>query len=67
MRKFSKEATAEEQQLDTYETDDVGYAMHILNNAENNKRARIDKSKCLPRNTSQLHQTCVSVFLALRS
>ena len=45
MRKFSKEATAEEQQLDTYETDDVGYAMHILNNATNNKRARIDKSK----------------------
>ena len=33
MRKFSKEATAEEQQLDTYEADDVGYAMRILNNA----------------------------------
>ena len=45
MRKFSKEATAEEQQLDTYEADDVGYAMRILYNAESNKRARIDKSK----------------------
>ena len=46
VKKFSKEATAEEQQLDAYdEADDVGYSMRILHNAENNKRARIDKSK----------------------
>ncbi len=31
VRKFSKEATAEEQQLDTHdEADDVGYSMRIL-------------------------------------
>ena len=43
-RQFSKEDTAEEQQLDTYdEADDVGYSMRIMHNAESNKRARIDK------------------------
>ena len=42
---FSKEAVANETQLNNDDEDDVGYALRILKNAESNKRARINRSK----------------------